>query len=111
MHTSDTERPNHRTGTAPVWAPASPCQSPTLYTLKSHLTDINQNHLIPVNCVDFTNEARLIRLPLFFTNRLTREREIVFCTSRLVDKSKDMIGSMKASGRGDVTVIQLQKAF
>lgn len=36
-------------------------------------------------------------------NRLTKERVIVFCTSRSVDKSKAMTGSMKASGKGDFT--------
>lgn len=34
-HRSDTERSHRQTETAPVWAPASPSQSPTLYRLKS----------------------------------------------------------------------------
>lgn len=48
-------------------------------------------------------------LPLFFTNRLTKEREVVFCTSKSADKSKAMTGSMKASGKGEVTVVHKWK--
>ena len=44
-HMSDTERWRHRTGTTPVWAPASPFQSLTLCTLKSDFMDSNYDCL------------------------------------------------------------------
>lgn len=91
---------------------------PISMTDSRHTKNHVQNHPINLHCGLWKVVSKPNRVfncilisPVFLTKRLTRERQMVFCTSRSCDSSRTMTGSRKSSGKEIFTASHISVAM